>query len=106
MGFRGDGVRGRRGVLIPLTGGGVGGVVREGSCAKHQTVDASAEVDRNDAPGLGQGEERICHQVLRVACREVARKRSEQVELFALQDTSAPGRPIMFPGHQRRALPA
>ena len=45
---------------------------------------ASAEVDRNDAPGLGQGEERICHQVLRIACREVARKRSEQVELFAL----------------------
>jgi hypothetical protein len=39
---------------------------------------AGAEVDGNDSPGFGEGEERIGHQILRIAWREIARQRPEE----------------------------
>jgi hypothetical protein len=65
---------------------------------------AGAKFDWNDALGLGKREERIGHQILRLARRKVTRKRAEQIELFAFRTASAPH--VMLPGHQRRALPA
>ena len=39
---------------------------------------AGAEVDGNDLPGFSEGEERIGHQILRIAWREIARQRPEE----------------------------
>ena len=46
---------------------------------------ARAEVDRHRALALGQREERIGHQVLRIACRQLAGEGVEQFELLALR---------------------
>ena len=53
-----------------------------GTASTRMAIVAGAEVDRNDAPGFGEGEERIGHQILRIAWREIARQRAEQIKLF------------------------
>ena len=45
---------------------------------------ARAKIDRNDALGFGQREERIGHQILRIAGCEIAGKCTKQIELLAL----------------------
>ena len=67
---------------------------------------AGAEVDRNGALGLGEREEGIGHEVLRVAWREIAGKRAKQIKLLALRGPSASHRRLPLPCHQRRARPA
>jgi hypothetical protein len=42
--------------------------------------------------GLGEGEERIGHEILRVSWREIAGERPEQVELSALREGLMPRR--------------
>ncbi len=44
---------------------------------------AAPVVDRRDAMGLGEREERIGHEVLGVARREIAWQRPKQFELLA-----------------------
>ena len=46
---------------------------------------AGVEVDRRRALALGQREERVGHQVLRIARRQFARESMEQFELLALR---------------------
>ena len=46
---------------------------------------ASAEIDRRRSVGFGEAEERVSHEVLRVAGREIAGERAEQFELFAFR---------------------
>jgi hypothetical protein len=41
------------------------------------------KIDRNNAPGLCEREEGIGHQVLRIARRQIAGKRTKQIELLA-----------------------
>ena len=43
-----------------------------------------AEIDRCDALGLCQRKERISHQILRIAWRQIARQCAKQVELITL----------------------
>ena len=57
-------------------------VIRDGLDADRH--GAGDEIDRRDAMGLGEGKERIGHEILRISGREVAGQRSEQVELSAL----------------------
>jgi hypothetical protein len=40
-------------------------------------------IDRRHAMGLGEGEERVGHEVVRIAWREIARQRAKQLELSA-----------------------
>ncbi len=42
------------------------------------------EVDRDGPMALGEAEERVGHEVLSVPGRQIARKRPEEFELFAL----------------------
>jgi hypothetical protein len=44
---------------------------------------ARPEIDRHEALRLGEREEWIGHQILRIAWREIAGERSEEIELFA-----------------------
>src|ERR1700676_3119452 len=53
------------------------GLDTNGDCSR-------AKVDRYDTLGFGKGKEWISHKILRVARREIAGKRAEQIELFAL----------------------
>ena len=62
---------------------------------------AGAKVDRGDAVGFGEGEERIGHEILRVSWREVAGERAEQIELSALRGGTMPRRHGREPGDQR-----
>src|SRR3546814_11301549 len=50
----------------------------------YTTLFRSLEVDRRQALRLGEREERIGHEVLCVARREIAGERAEQIELFPL----------------------
>src|SRR5690348_11175610 len=67
---------------------------------------AGAEVDGNDAPGFGEGEERIGHQILRIAWREITRQCPEETQLFPFRDVSASHRDNPPSDVQRRGRPA
>ena len=53
---------------------------------------ACLEIDGCDAFRLGEGEERIGHEILRVSWREIAGERPEQIELSALRRGLTPRR--------------
>jgi hypothetical protein len=67
---------------------------------------ARLEIDRGQALRLGEGEERVGHEVLRVARREVARQGAEEVELLGPRQPAARRRIQILGAHQRRSLPA
>ena len=68
---------------------------------------AGPEIDRRKALRLGEREKWIGHQVLRIARREVARERTEEVELLAPWSSSGRRRHVLAPReHQRRSRPA
>ena len=68
---------------------------------------AGPEIDRRKALRLGEREKWIGHQVLRIPRREVARERTEEVELLAPWSSSGRRRHVLAPReHQRRSRPA
>ena len=68
---------------------------------------AGPEIDRRKALRLGEREKWIGHQVLRIPRREVARERTEEVELLAPRNSSGRRRHVLAPReHQRRSRPA
>ena len=55
---------------------------------------AGLEVDRRQPLRLAERKERVRHQVLRVARREIARQRPEEIELLAFTSVMARRHPL------------